>query len=360
MIDIVMGCQYGSEGKGLIADILAQQNEYEWLISVNSAQAGHTVYFNPQLSSLPEDQTKVVTRQLPSACINNHSAKIYIGSGALINPSVLDEEIEMLEALGIPIKNRLFISEQATIISAEDIQEEEDSGLQSRVGSTCEGVGSAQKNRVMRKAIVAREFYRVFNPSLYEGKFTLVKRWELTDLNLQETKILLEGSQGYQLSLYDDNYPYTTSRPISVPAFLAYAELPPFNINDIYGVFRTFPIRVGGNSGHLPEEMTWEEVAEYSGYPELAEYTTVTKRLRRIGKFNTIFAERAINMNQITHPILTFVNYYDSKAENCTTYEDLSERVKENIRFIEGEMGIKFYMLSTSRYGHHIIQGEEI
>ena len=354
MIDVVMGCQYGSEGKGLIADVIASSfgQKYDWLVSVNSAQAGHTTYyrFGQEISDKME---KVVTRQLPSSCINEHDAKIYIGAGALINPFVLDKEIEMLEDLGIPIKNRLYISKQATIISQTNIIEEEQAGLQKKVGSTCEGVGSAQKDRVMRTAMTVGEFYGVYQPELC--KFNMVNIFDLPELLWYETKILLEGSQGYHLSLYDENYPYTTSRPISVAAFLSYAELP-LHVNNVYGVFRTFPIRVGGNSGYLPNEISWEEVSKISGYEDLAEYTTVTGRLRRIAHFNSENARKAIILNKVTHPILTFVNYYDRTIEECTKYEDLTDKVKNQIRILEDEICNEFYMLSTSRYGHHILR----
>lgn len=356
MIDIVMGCQYGSEGKGLIADIIACENGfYEWLISVNSAQAGHTVYYNHPSH---EEPIKVVTRQLPSSCINHHESYIYIGAGALINPFVLDAEIDRLEQIGIPIKERLFISEMATIITRENIEEEEKVKLQESIGSTCEGVGSAQKDRTMRKGMIAREFYHVFRPEM--KKFELVsdatRHIKTKEMYHPNTPILLEGSQGYLLSVFDKNYPYCTSRPVSASAFLTYADLPPTHVSRIYGVFRTFPIRVGGNSGFMKHETSWEEVAQVSGYPELSEYTTVTGRLRRIGYFDNEEAKRAIKANGITNPVLTFANYLDSSIEGCTQYEELTRKVKNWIEDTEKILHIKFDYISGSRYSDKYIK----
>lgn len=331
-VDIVVGGQYGSEAKGLVATHLACKKKYDWLVSVNSAQAGHTApYF--------KTGEKIVNRQLPSACINNHDAKILIGAGAIINPEVLLDEIERLELIGIPIVDRLFISSEATVITPWDIEHERDTLLQERIGSTCEGVGSALASRVRRDGQTFGKMADHFMELL--GKKFVVNN------EVIHGHIFLEGSQGYALSTYKGHYPFCTSRDTTAAAFLSYARLSPKDVVDIYGVFRTFPIRVGGNSGDLPNELTWEEVAKISGYKSLREHTTVTKRVRRVGMWDSKLAAESVLVNGINKPVLTFVNYLDSSVEGIDDpilfTADVADKVKEMGKSVGG-----FWACSTS------------
>ena len=300
VIDILVGGQYGSEAKGLIATHIAYDNRYDWLVSVNSAQAGHTApYFRTG--------EMIVNRQLPSACINNHDAKILIGAGAIINPEVLLNEIKMLESIGIPIINRLHISSEATVIAPADIQAEKDNDLQGKIGSTCEGVGYALSRRMSRTGVVFKDILQSFAEQL-GAHVTMIN-------DPIKGKIFLEGSQGYALSTYKGFYPFCTARDTTSAAFLSYARLSPRDVRDVYGVFRTYPIRVGGNSGYMRNECDWETVAKESGYETLCERTTVTKRIRRVGYWDAELAKESVRVNGINKPVLTFVNYLDKTVE---------------------------------------------
>lgn len=345
-IDVLVGCQYGSEAKGLVASKIAQMRDYDWLVSVNSSQAGHTAYYHRNEDNEP---VKVVTRQLPASCITNHEAQIYIGAGAVINPTVLKNEIHFIEnELNIPIKERLFISEYATVITEDNIQEEIRMSLGKHIGSTCEGVGSALSGRATRRAYVMAEVSGEVSKKI-GGGVTFTSTQFVT--HFLRGEIFLEGSQGFGLSSFYDCYPFCTSRDTTTAAFLSYAQLPPTKVRDVYGVYRTFPIRVGGNSGYMYNELEWADVAQISGYDELSEYTTVTGRLRRVSEWDARLARHATVVNGVTKPIITFLNYLDKEIEGKTSFNDLPKHVLDQIKIISESISIPIYALSTHRCG---------
>jgi adenylosuccinate synthase len=332
-VDILCGCQYGSEGKGLVAGMLVNINRYDWIISVNSAQAGHTVIYK----NMP-----VVTRHLPSGAVIDHNSNILIGAGAVINLEILVNEIKMLESLDIPIINRLYIHQNALLIKDEYIKREKRLKLMNKLGSTCEGVGVANAKRALRSASVIKDnFLSIWNgnsPYLIGDDFKL------------KGNILLEGSQGFGLSIFSEFYPKCTSRDTTASAFLSYARLSPRCVNDIYGVFRTFPIRVAGNSGYLYSELSWEKLSKRSGYKDLMEITTVTKRPRRVGCWDSNLAKQAMKINGITKPILTFANYLDCTIENQNR-EYWSSEVNIMVKIMADDIGSEWFAISTSREG---------
>jgi len=353
IIDVIVGCQFGSEAKGLVASYVASIEKYDWLISVNSAQAGHTAPYWKEGEKEPE---MIVTRQLPSSCITDFEAKIFIGPGAVINPEVLVEEIIMLEEKGIPICDRLFISENATIVTEEDIIAESVNNLTNRLGSTNEGIGSALAMRAMRKSLQIKNSFIDIIKNLkskgLEKSFTLVSDYFSVDHI--SGKILIEGSQGYGLSIMSGYYPFCTSRDTTTAAFLSYAQLSPLDVRDVYGVYRTYPIRVGGNSGPMHEEIDWPIIEGRSGYKDLAEFTTVTKRMRRIGEWDNNLAKKATIVNGVTKPILCFANYLDKNVENALCLDEFPEEILQEIAKRAESIGQPWFAISTNKHGNFL------
>ena len=342
-IDIIVGCQYGSEGKGLVAGMLAEKNKYNWIVSVNSAQAGHTVKYRNDY---------IVTRQLPSGAVKNHEANILIGAGAIVNPKVLIAEIEYLEKMiGISIMDRLFIHKSVISIDDSCIDEERNKlNLLDKIGSTCEGVGVANSRRAIRTARLLFDYF-LRDPDLYHNYLNKIK-WVDDSLHIVGN-VLLEGSQGFGLSIFSKHYPQCTSRDTTTAAFLSYARLSPRNIQHIYGVYRTFPIRVAGNSGYMFNEISWENLAKMSGYDSLQEITTVTKRVRRVGMWDSQLAQEATKVNGVNRPILTFGNYLDKNFEDHPELIDRHKEDKANHQIFKMESDIKipWYAISTSKNG---------
>ena len=337
-IDVLVGCQYGSEGKGLVSAEIAKNNKYDWVVSVNSAQAGHTAYVGGN---------KIVTRHLPSSCLTNTEARIFIGPGSVINLKVLIEEIDKVESLGISIKDRLYIARTATVITDDDITKEKDRHLTDQIGSTSEGISTALCRKISREkeAIIGNHPIGMEHDSKYY--YIVSSDW----LSGSSGEVFLEGSQGHGLSIFEDHYPFCTSRDTSTAAFISYARMNPRNIRHVYGVYRTFPIRVGGNSGPMYEEKSWSDIAKISGYEELSEYTTVTGRLRRIGLWDHALARYATRINGVNRPVLTFANYLSKEIEGVTDSKVWDNKVKLAIDGFAYSIEMPWWGISTSRHG---------
>ena len=297
-IDVIVGLNYGSEAKGLVASQIALNGRYDACITSNSCQSGHTSYFNKN-----GDMIKIVNRQLPSSF--PYCNTVIIGPGALIKPSVLEQEVKELESHGFNIRGKLYIDRNACVIP--DDAGEKEKELVKEIGSTGEGVGYAMSERVWRRAELVSDHSDFFS---HFGKIM-----DTHYILKAKNRILVEGSQGFGLSLIHGHYPHVTSRDTSVQSLLAYAGLPINKVDKIIGVARTFPIRVGSvvkTSGPMNEEIDWKTLAEECGAPEdITERTTVTGRVRRVSRFDFAEFEKAVWVNGVSHVALTFLNYLD-------------------------------------------------
>jgi adenylosuccinate synthase len=154
---------------------------------------------------------------------------------------------------------------------------------------------------------------------------------------LKKAEVLVEGCQGTMLSVHTSPYyPYVTSRECTAVGIASEVGISPFDIKRVHGVFRTFPIRVGGNSGDTgADELDWEEVAEYRGAEIVPERTTVTNRQRRIFDFSDSDFQQAVYLNGPTDLYLTFVDYIDAKDQDIINWSQLSVKSKLWITSLE-------------------------
>jgi adenylosuccinate synthase len=161
-------------------------------------------------------------------------------------------------------------------------------------------------------------------------KFITSVRDELAYAVEEDKQIVVEGTQGFGLSLYDtEEWPYCTSRDTTAHSFLGEVGL---GVRDYKVVMclRTFPIRVAGNSGPLPNEINWEELQNFSGYPyPTSELTTTTKRLRRVAEFDIEVVKRAVFANCPTALALHGADYLDYGNKGLESFEDLVPSTKE-------------------------------
>lgn len=287
-VDIVVGGQYGSEGKGAVAGALVDTYGYEILIRVAGPNAGHSV--------IGLDGVKYAFRQIPAAGVRHHSATLYIAPGSEVDMEVLRDEIDVMRRAGIPVEGRLFVSPEATVLEEHHHQREADDVGFGKEGSTRKGVGAARCDRLMRRAKLVRD---------YHGEFAKMGAM-VADPEKFYTRGMLEGTQGYWLGAHAGFYPFCTSSDCRAIDFLAMGGFTWTEAIPIV-VFRSFPIRIAGNSGPLQHETTWENI----GVP--AEYTTVTKKVRRVGDWEHQFIEPALQANRIgrTLPLvaMTFMDY---------------------------------------------------
>lgn len=342
-IDICVGVNWGSESKGIMAVDLAKKfNKYDIAATTNSCQSGHTSYHE-----VNGELVKVVNRQLPSSF--PYVNKIVIGPGAMIKPHVLKEEIEGLEKLGFKdIRERLFIDKH-TGVTPDDAHEKEKE-LVDRIASTGEGVGFSWTERIMRSAKVAKDIKE------FKDFATIC---DTADIVNSGGDVLLEGSQGFGLSLFYGSYPHVTSRDTTPATLLAGIGGSIHSVRKIYGVARTYPIRVGNTkntSGDMGIELTWEEIAKRSGYEELGEYTTVTKRLRRIAEWNSDLVINACKICGIDELCITFINYLNHEDEQVDDFRNLSEKsigwiLKRQFELMDAGVDTKIKFASTNRYG---------
>ncbi len=337
-VTVVVGGQYGGEGKGKVTAHLCANHGYHAVVRCGGPNSGHTVSIDGQ---------ETVLRQVPAGVVNPET-QLFLAAGCLINVALLFEEIDRF---GLT-PDRLKVDSNAMIITEEEIQSEKTIGLEKSIGSTCSGVGAAVARRVSRNNNVklARDI-----PEL-EPFLSLVS----IDLNLlhdQGKKMIVEGTQGFGLSLYHTRcYPFATSRDTTASAFLSEAGLSPLTVAGIIMVLRTYPIRVGGNSGPLSKETDWETVRSESRYPySIEEHTSVTKRLRRVGRFDLDLARQAAEVNRPTAVALMGLDYLDYENKSATTFSELTEDSRDFVSEIQHAMGTRVAFLGTGPKNHEIL-----
>lgn len=299
---LVAGMQWGSEGKGSICSYLAPIMSMG--IRSGGANAGHTVYYKGR---------RIVLRQIPSACVNPN-AKLAIAIGAIVNAEGLLEEIEALDPI-LGIKGRLFVDRNAHVITAEHVAREQASGLAERISSCSatmrQGIGATTAAKVMREESCVQAYQvPALRPYLADTVTMINECLE------QEAFVLLEGAQGFSLSLEYGQFPKVTSRDTCAMALAASAGIATHEFNtEVIGVTRTLPIRVHGDSGPMgedAEELTWEQVTKLAGAPEpIIERTSVTQKIRRVATFSIEEFKRACMVNRPTEIALTFGDYID-------------------------------------------------
>lgn len=318
IVDVLVGGQWGSEGKGHIASYLAQ--EYDVLVRVGGPNAGHTVY---------RTDGPFTYYHLPSGT-QECQALIVIGPGAVLNEHGLRQEIMDAKFS----TDRLRIDPQAVIIEEADIQAENSQLID--IGSTKQGVGAATARKLLRTAAKPRVRLARDIPEL---ESYVDKTWKILDKAYQQgNKVLLEGTQGTGLSLHHGDYPYVTSRDTTVSGCLAEAGIAPSRVRRTIMVVRTYPIRVGGKepSGPMGIKLSFAELARRSGHsaPSLrkAERTSTTNRPRRIAEFNWLLLRQSASINGPTDIALSFADYICKQNEHARRFEQLTP---ETINFVE-------------------------
>jgi adenylosuccinate synthase len=327
---IVVGGQYGSEGKGKVTALLAAQSDSPWLVRCGGPNSGHTVTINGK---------DVIMRQIPS-CAEPDQATFCISAGCVVDEALLFQEAD---ALNID-PQRIIVDPRAVLVTDED-RDLERGGL-TMIASTCSGTGAALVRRMSRRPDV-----RLVKDSLAIRQRCRV---ETVALRLHEVlaragDVIVEGTQGFALSLlHGPDYPYVTSRDTTAAAFAMEGGLSPRQIDHIVMVVRTFPIRVGGTSGPFKDEITWDEVRALSGAPKTyPEYTSVTKRLRRVARFDLDQVQRACEYNRPTSLAVMGLDRIDYSTTNVTRLKDLTDPAQQFINHVENATGIPVEFAGT-------------
>jgi adenylosuccinate synthase len=318
---VIVGGFFGDEGKGKVVAHIAHE-DHPTIISRGGVgpNAGHTVTVG---------EREYGVRMIPSGFVYPH-AKLCIGTGVLVDPRVFIKEVNM-----VGVADRIFIDKRCSIIEEEHIaMDRGDRYLAETIGSTGTGCGPANVDRVKRIARQAKDV-----PEL-ESFLTDVALDINTAIQNGE-RVILEGTQGFGISLYYGTYPFVTSKDTSASQIAADNGVGPTNIDDVVVVFKAYPTRVG--EGPFSTEFDNKE-AETLGYKE---FGTVTHRERRIGKWDPAMARYSAMINGCTIAAITGIDHIDKACFGATRWDQLTKPAKDFIKQAEEDIGVPVQLIST-------------
>ena len=331
-LHLVTDLQFGSCGKGLFCGYLAQRIEADTVFTAWGSNAGHTY--------IGADGRKFVNIMLASSTVAPSIKRVMIGPGSILDPKILMSEIEhnadLLEGV------QILIHEHAAVIN--EYHKGQEAGYAHKIGSTMKGVGAAVIQKITRDPDHSNVARDVLKGTPLEGYLASVEDYNhAVD---QSSICMIEGAQGFSLSINQGFYPYTTSRDCTVSQLLTDCAIPgsvfgPMFRMKVYGVARTYPIRVanrfkddkqiGWSGPHYfdQKEIEWADIGME---PEL---TTVTRLPRRIFTFSEEQIRQAVRMNGTDEVFLNFCNY-DQTANGRTVSEivDVIERAGAEVRWL--------------------------
>jgi adenylosuccinate synthase len=379
-LTVVVGGMLGSEAKGRIAAYLTRPDEYSGpviAVRVGGSNAGHTVFGTCPVSDEvfagdrpnecktdhPASLHPWRLRHVPVAAVTNPDAFLVLAAGSEVDPDVLTREVTELESAGYKVRDRLSVDAQATVVEPRHLQAEavsyvtrsgahenekvvEDPSLIARIGSTGKGIGAARADRAMRKATLWHNLSRSPDDAMGEIVGDSAE-WMRFEMDRHDAHVLIEGVQGFGLGQHAGHYPHVTSSDCRAVDFLSMAGLSPWDpaVREFqtWVVVRTRPIRVAGNSGPLEGETTWAEL----GLP--TEYTTVTKKERRVGEWDGELVKRAIRANggPAVRLAITMLDQLDPASTGATAWTDLSREAKQWLYQRESELGVSPSLVGT-------------
>ena len=280
-IDVVLGLQYGDEGKGKVCHSLLKDGLYTHVIRFNGGgNAGHTIY---------HDGKKLITHLIPSGVF--FGVKSIIGPGCVVDVEKLFREIDYLEDNGIKTDGLLFISKNAHIITDDQLVED---GTDTAIGTTRTGNGPCYRDKYNRKGVRAEEI-----PMLEPYLIDMYE--EFYEVDNSDFKILAEGAQAFGLDIDWGDYPYVTSSHCGVGSVLNNG----FNhrhINKVYGIIKAYETYVGAKS-FQPEEEIFSRIQQ-----EGQEFGATTGRKRQCNWIDWNLVMKAARMNGVNRIVMNKVD----------------------------------------------------
>jgi adenylosuccinate synthase len=344
-VDVLLGLQWGDEGKGKIVDVLAPK--YDLVARFQGGpNAGHTLEF---------DGIKHVLHQIPSGIFRKETMNV-IGNGVVLDPIIFKAEVEKLAKYKLDLKANLFISKKATLIIPThrllDQAQEIAKGID-KIGSTLKGIGPSYQDKIGRQGLrvgdvlsenfmekfrklaglhleILKAHNLVFNWSELEAQFleaiTFLKQFNLIDseyyLNQQlkaGRSILAEGAQGSLLDIDFGSYPFVTSSTTVTAGACTGLGVAPVHIGEVYGIFKAYSTRVG--SGPFPTELLDEEGEKMR--KEGNEFGSTTGRPRRCGWIDLPALKYSIMINGVSQLLMMKADVLSifPKIKICTKYK---------------------------------------
>lgn len=334
-IRVVVGGQYGSESKGRTAGYLLSKEvspDPQMTIRVGGPQAGHIVVGRAPGTDrdAPLDHHWKL-RSVPVGAVCRDDALLAIASGSEVDPDRLKLELEELDSAGYEASDRLIVDPGATYMDPAHKDREVDSDLTARIGSTSTGVGEARADRIMRRAELTENRFGASDP---------VRDIAYRHITLGRGDVLIEAAQGCHLDLYRGHYPFTTSGRTTAIDALSSAEVVPWRYPgaelQVWLAVRVNPIRVGGNSGPLEGETSWDALGVE---PEI---TTVTKRVRRVANWDPDLVRQSVEWCGGAPAVrisLSHLDYLFPSVRTARSVDDLPDAAIEWISRMESEVG---------------------
>ena len=323
---VVMGAQWGDEGKGKIVDYLAQDAKYVVRFA-GGANAGHTIVV---------DGKKYALHQVPSGILYPNKS-VFLGSGMVIDPEALFKELQMLKDNGINWEGRVFISDRAhlTLPGYREMDKARDAARKRPIGTTGRGIGTTYSMKSERDGIRVgdldwdekwndlddndKKFLEQYKEQLISMRVNIAAKMH----EFKNENILFEGAQGAMLDIDSGTYPYVSSGASGSYGASSGAGIGPKAIDKIYGVFKAYETRVG--NGPMPSEFDAETEGELCDYVRNTgnEFGVTTGRPRRCGYLDLVALRYACFVNSIDNLVLTHLDIYDdmNEIEACVAYD---------------------------------------
>ena len=325
---VIVGAFWGDEGKGKIISYLALKDNLDFCVRTGSVNAAHTVWFEGK---------KYALHMVPAAFLNPKT-RLLIAAGANVDVKTFFDEVELTNVQG-----RIGIDQNASIIEEKHSAQDKASAVNKGIGTTGRGVGPALEERVRRTAKLAKEI-----PELKPYLTDQVQ--EVNDGLDVGKKVLLEGTQGFMLSLFlGGGYPYVTGRDTGASAIASEAGVGPTRVDDVLIVYKSFITRVG--AGPLPGEITREE-AQKRGWFEVA---AGTGRDRRSAPFDFELAKKTAKINGATQAAMTKLDAIFPNCRGAKNYNDLSKEAKDFVKEVEDKTGVPIVLIGTGPEAMEII-----
>ena len=317
---VIVGAFWGDEGKGKIISYLALKDNLDFCVRTGSVNAAHTVLFEGK---------KYALHMVPAAFLNPKT-RLLIAAGANVHVPKFLEEVEQTK-----VEGRIGVDLNASIIEEKHSAQDKTSAVNKGIGTTGWGVGPAVEERVRRTAKLAKD--------VPELKAYLADQVQEVNDGLDAGKrVLLEGTQGFMLSLFlSGGYPYVTSRDTGASAIASEAGVGPTRVDDVLMVYKSFITRVGG--GPLPGEISKEE-AQKRGWFETA---AGTGRDRRSAPFDFELAKKTARINGATQAALTKLDVLFPMCRGAKKYSELPAEAKDFIREVEARTGVPVALIGT-------------
>ncbi|HIH42972.1 TPA: adenylosuccinate synthetase [Candidatus Woesearchaeota archaeon] len=347
-VTVIVGGQYGDEGKGSIVDFLTQKADIVARCQGGN-NAGHTVVIGNKSYKF---------HLIPSGILHKNKLNI-IGNGTVIDPEVLCNEIRQLEQEGVKITDKnLVISSNAHVI--QEKHKEEDIKTGSKIGTTGRGIGPCYKDKINRTGI---KIYDYLNQNSDKQNFDCIKKLKplVKDTSFVVNKLLgagknllIEGAQGSLLDIDHGTYPYVTSSNSTAGGACTGLGIGPTKINDVIGIFKAYVTRVGegsfitelGNYNQCKNEnkdevLNKSDIAKANsgdGYTQGKmlrkqgnEYGTTTGRPRRCGWFDLVAAKYAVMLNGLSMIVLTKLDVLSNfeTLNVCVAYEYNNKKLED-------------------------------